>query len=213
MILPYCIYAIEIIERTRRLRQLEARRALMEGARFLMFRSTWPSPRLVCLQYSEPLKALRIVAASFEELTPEGRSDSALAGSKGGEIIVSVPTSSISAVELGLGSFPRGVVEAMAAAATRSEGGKLAVRFNSLIKGIKRKPTSGGGSSPPRQTLQESKCFSIIIATPASGEGDLKEGHSDGLNLMVPLAGNGRSRDEWVHGITELMEDMGLEDY
>ena len=183
----------------------------MEGARFLMYRSTWPSPRLVCLQYSEPLRALRIVAAVPEDGLLEGRSDGAVAaGAKGGEVIASVPTSSISAIELGPGFFPRGMVEAMRAhAATSSEGGKLAVRFNTLIKGIKRKPTSGGGSRPlPPQ--DSNKCFTIITACSASGEGSAL---SDGLNLMVPGAGNGRSRDEWVHGITELMDDMGLEDY
>ena len=152
-----------------RLRQLESRRALIEGAQFLMHRpSHWgPHPRPVMIQYIEAVQTLRILAVPPEEgkgadpwglgggikgIPINGDSNEDGRGGAAGEpfgryrLVCSIPASSITGIELGITLFPAkgaSAPEMIGAGPGGETSGAgtvgFAARFSTLIQGIRTK--------------------------------------------------------------------------
>ena len=187
-----------------------------------MYRPSWGGqPRPVVLQYIEAVQSLHISVAPDN---PRG------SGGGAREELATIAVASIRSIELGCGLFPHhgGKQAAVAASmADASEGGGGFV--SRLIQGIGRSRgggSSAGGAAVPATDL---KCLTVVVESPpmtvaaaaaaAAGEGRKQRsatGSSEAslrtsgavelIHLQLPGPGNGRSRDEWAHGLTLLMQ-------
>ncbi|GAX81770.1 hypothetical protein CEUSTIGMA_g9198.t1 [Chlamydomonas eustigma] len=216
-----------------RLRQLDNRRALTEGARFILHAPFWPQPRTVVVRYMEDSQAVQILSVEDSMSLLGGRP------TKSPLVIASFQAAVMKRVELGSSLFPdtAALLNASIAAGV-GKSTKLVSRLSVFMN-------SKGGGEDRRHEGEESVdlgCFSIILdaalgskesaADLAAISGTKKvrkrgqsgagvvmrsKGGSDGadfdgqlqffdkIHLQVPLPGNGRSRDEWAHGFMDLI--------
>ena len=185
-----------------------------------MYRPSWGGqPRPVVLQYIEAVQSLRISAAPDD---PRGSG-----GGGAREELLTIAVASIRSIELGCSLFPHHGGKQAASVAAASEGGGGFV--SRLIQGIGRSRgggSSAGGAAVPATDL---KCLTVVVEAPpmtaaaatavAAGEGRKRRsptgsseaslpasGAVEVIHLQLPGPGNGRSRDEWAHGLTLLMQ-------
>ena len=187
-----------------RLRQLENRRALIEGARFLMHRAAWgPQPRLVIVQYVEAVQTIRILAAQTEDKGVDAadilHSDWGKGASSGlvRHLVCAVPVSSVTGVELGSALFPPAAAatatsrvammeigggggEGSKAVGEASGAGGLAARFSTLIK-------KGNRNKQPQIPAASSGANLIQLSGGGGGEGVMD--HLPDLKCLSLLLG------------------------
>ena len=198
-----------------------------------MYRPSWGGqPRPVVLQYIEAVQSLRISAAPDE---PRGSSGGSSGGAK--EELTTIAVASIRSIELGCDLFPhhggRQAAVAASVAAASEGGGGFVSRF---IQGISRS-RGGGSSAGGALPATDLNCLTVVVespmtaaaasaaregrkrrsatsssvseATTAAAASPLASGAVELIHLQLPGPGNGRSRDEWAHGLTGLMQHIG----
>lgn len=205
-----------------RLRRAENRRALLEGARFVLHGRDGSQRQVFmwlaetgdrCLNIAalpdaqDALKTLKRAQSSKGPRSAEVEGVWGITAKSQLHLVRSIPLSSLITIVSGTSHFP----------GQSSDGAAGWSQLKAMLLGSGG-TTAAKDSNPATAGLRDDRCLTVVCSSAAAAHGH-EQGHRSrssalaglsgrtnvGYNLRLPLNGNGRSRDEWVAGLTDVI--------